>query len=84
LRIIAKMRKEIFKNPPVDMGRNLVCNPVTREAVNERTHQLAKLAGRKHPDITQADYEQAKEEITGESDKDKQNEALDAPQKKKR
>lgn len=57
--------------------------PVTRDEVNIRAHELAKLAGRTYPDVAQSDYEQAKEEITGESDRTRQNEALDAPRLKK-
>ncbi|MDA9764285.1 hypothetical protein N9C83_02875 [Opitutales bacterium] len=61
-----------------DKVENSASNPVTRKAVNERTHELAKLAKRTYPDITQGDYEKAKREITGETDIDKQNTALDA------
>ena len=58
--------------------------PVTRDEVNIRAHELAKLAGRTHPDVAQRDYEQAKEEVTGESDRIRQNEALDKTQRKSR
>jgi hypothetical protein len=39
---------------------------------------LAALAGRVHPQVSQADYEQAKREITGETEVDRQNTALEA------
>lgn len=62
---------------------NTASNPVTRKSVNERTHELALLAGRIHPKVTQVDYERAKREITGESDRNKQNAALDSTVQKK-
>ncbi len=58
--------------PPMAIRR------VTRDAVHTRTQELAALAGRVHPRVTQADYEQAKQEITGETEVDLQNAALDA------
>lgn len=45
---------------------------VTRESVQARTRELALLAGRAPPHVTQTDYEQAKRELTGESDPDRQ------------
>lgn len=42
--------------------------PVTRARVDARTRELALLAGRAPPYVTQSDYEQAKREVTGESD----------------
>lgn len=42
------------------------------ERVHARTEELALLAGRHGYEINQRDYEQAKREITGESDFDKQ------------
>lgn len=53
--------------------------PVTREMVYQRTHELAVLAGRDSRRIQQADYEQAKRELTGEMDSDRQQAVLDAP-----
>lgn len=44
----------------------------TREMVRERTEELATLSGRRSYDINQRDYEQAKRELTGERDSDKQ------------
>lgn len=52
-------------------------NRPTRASVNIRTHELALLAGRVPPYVTQGDYEQAKREITGETDRVLQNELLD-------
>jgi hypothetical protein len=49
-----------------------------RERVGLRTRELAALAGRSPLDITQTDYEQAKREVTGESQPDKQDVFLDA------
>ncbi|MES2657995.1 MAG: hypothetical protein V4689_05225 [Verrucomicrobiota bacterium] len=49
----------------------------TREMVRSRTCELASIAGRKPDQITQADYEQAKRELTGETDFDLQQQALD-------
>lgn len=51
--------------------------PVTRTEVNIRTHELAALAGRVPPYVTQKDYEQAKRDVTGETDRDRQNAMLD-------
>jgi len=53
---------------------------MTREAVNTRARELALLAGHNSFYVTQADYEQAKREVTGESDRDLQNAMLDAKQ----
>ena len=50
----------------------------SRAAVHLRTQELAALAGREHPQVSQADYEQAKREITGETQVDRQNAALDS------
>lgn len=52
--------------------------PATRAMVQIRTHELAVRAGRTAPHVTQFDYEQAKREITGESDLDRQNDILDS------
>lgn len=52
---------------------------VSRAAVHIRTQELAALAGRVAPQVSQADYEQAKREITGETEVNRQNAALDSP-----
>ena len=51
--------------------------PVTRQMVYARTIELACLAGRSSHEIRQFDYEQAKRELTGESDSDKQQAIFD-------
>lgn len=43
-----------------------------------RTQQLALRAGRVPPEVSQTDYEQAKRDITGETDVDRQNAVLDS------
>jgi hypothetical protein len=48
------------------------CSIVTREMVYERTRRLASSSGRGPQDINQADYEQAKRELTGETDAERQ------------
>ncbi len=60
------------QGPPVIIGL------VTRERVYQRTRELAALAGRIPLHIRQADYEQAKQEVTGETDNDRQLAMLDA------
>lgn len=51
---------------------------VTRERVHARTQEFAVRAGRRPPQVSQADYEQAKREVTGETEIDRQYAALDA------
>jgi hypothetical protein len=51
--------------------------PVTRQRVHARTCELAVLAGRVPPQVAQLDYEQAKRELTGETDPDRQEAILD-------
>ncbi len=51
--------------------------PVTRERVHARTRELALIAGRLPPHVTQSDYEQARREVTGESDFDRQEAMLE-------
>ena len=46
--------------------------------VHARTHELAEHAGRIPPYVEQSDYEQAKRELTGETDSDRQLAILDA------
>ena len=41
-------------------------SPVTRKMLHERTCEIARLAGRSAPYVTQDDYEQAKRELTGD------------------
>jgi hypothetical protein len=58
--------------------------PVTRDDVQARARELALIDGRTAPDVSQADYEQAKRELTGESDLDRQEAVLDALPEEKR
>jgi len=58
------------------IGNSTLLNP-TREMVRSRTCQLAIIAGRGAHQIRQSDYEQAKRELTGESDFDRQQAILD-------
>ena len=46
--------------------------------VDTRTHALAVKAGRIPPYVVQTDYEQAKRELTGETDPDRQLAVLDS------
>jgi hypothetical protein len=57
---------------------------VTRDMVHERARELAKISGRAPHDVSQSDYEQAKRELTGESDMDRQEEVLEALPESKR
>jgi len=59
--------------------RSSIANvPVTREMVHARTRELTLLAGRETRHVKQSDYEQAKRELTGESDLDRQDAMLAA------
>jgi hypothetical protein len=58
--------------------------PVTREMVHARAGELALIAGRTPPHMLQADYEQAKRELTGESDVDRQEALLESLPETKR
>jgi hypothetical protein len=62
--------------PPGYKALNAGATP--RAKVHARTRQLAQLAGRLPQAISQADYEQAKREVTGESDLERQGAVLDA------
>jgi hypothetical protein len=56
--------------------------PTIRERLRRRTRELAVRAGRSPQQISQLDYEQAKRELTGESDAGRQDSvllALDSP-----
>lgn len=52
--------------------------PPTRQMAQNRARELALLAGRGPLEVRQRDYEQAKRELTGESDVDRQNALLDS------
>ena len=57
---------------------------VTPEMVHTRARELVLLAGYAPPHVRQADYEQAKRELTGESDVDRQDAVLEALPEAKR
>ncbi len=59
-------------------GKPTVAAPVTRKMVQARTRELALIAGRTAPHVLQVDYEQAKRELTGASEPDRQEAILDA------
>ena len=46
--------------------------PNLRQRVNRRAHELAALAMRVTPCVVQSDYEQAKRDVTGETDRERQ------------
>ena len=58
--------------------------PVTRAMVQTRAQELAAIAGRSAADVSQVEYLQAKRELTGESDIDRQDAILDALPESKR
>lgn len=60
------------------VGDRSSLGPATRAQVNARAHELAVIAGRAPPYVTQADYQQAKREVTGETELDRQDAILDA------
>jgi hypothetical protein len=66
------LNKGVLTNNSAGIG------PVTREMVQARTRELAMIAGRIPPEVSQADYEQARRELTGESDLDRQDAILDS------
>ena len=47
-----------------------------RSLLHARARELASVAGRASPDVTQRDYERAKREVTGETDTDRQDARL--------
>jgi len=57
---------------------------VTRAMVNARAKELALMAGHPPGHVTQAEYERAKRELTGESDIDKQDAILESLPESKR
>jgi hypothetical protein len=71
-----------MKNNPIRKGVVLESiaeiESVTREDVHVRARELAFIDGRTASNVTQADYEQAKRELTGQSDLDQQEAVLDA------
>ena len=72
------LNQGIIANNTVGIGS------VTREMVRSRARELAMIAGHTPSHVTQADYERAKRELTGESDRDRQDAILDALPETKR
>jgi hypothetical protein len=70
-------RHPMSGNPPVPAGPTGTAGRVTREMVYARTRSLAVAAGRSALQISQADYEQARRELTGESEMARQEAKLD-------
>ena len=52
--------------------------PPTRKMVQARSRELALMAGRVPPHVTQADYEQAKRELMGEPDMNRREAILES------
>jgi hypothetical protein len=77
-----------MKKNPVNKGvltiKSAGIGTVTREMVQIRARELGRLAGHVNPEVRQADYEQAKRELTGESDVDRQDALLDSLPETKR
>lgn len=77
-----------MKKNPLNKGALTVnstgIGTVTREMVQARARELASLAGHTPPQVRQTDYEQAKRELTGESDMDRQDAVLEALPETKR
>ncbi len=59
------MNEARFYSAPASRGVRPL-GPVTRKMLHERTCEIARLAGRSAPYVTQDDYEQAKRELTGD------------------
>jgi len=53
--------------------------PATRATARARARELCAMAGRRLEQVTQADYERVKRELTGASDVDRQDALLDGP-----
>jgi hypothetical protein len=57
---------------------------VTRDMVDARARELSRMAGHPAGHVSQAEYERAKRELTGESDIDRQDAILEALPESKR
>ena len=71
-----------MKDPISPDGVNSIAAPAVplnlRARVHLRASELAKRCGRQPMSVSQSDYEQAKRELTGERDHDRQQFVLDA------
>ena len=65
-----------FRLPRPD-PKSAMTNLVTREMVRTRSHELVQRAGREPSEVTHRDYSQARQELTGESDLDRQEARMD-------
>ena len=78
----------LMKKNPLNQGvltdNSVGLGPVTRVMVQARTRELAVIAGRTPQQVSQADYERAKRELTGEADLDRQDAVLDGLPEEKR
>jgi hypothetical protein len=72
--------ENIQTSPGTPGGSVVVTRSISREMVHARTLELASIAGRNSHQIMQVDYEQAKRELTGETDFDRQQAVLDFPE----
>ncbi len=59
------MKIFVFRAAIPRQGAQAESGPVTRQMVQDRTRELAAIAGRTPPLVWQVDYEQAKRELTG-------------------
>jgi hypothetical protein len=77
-----------MKKNPLNKGvltsNSAEIGPPTREMVHVRARELAVIDGRSSQHVTQADMEQARRELTGETDIDRQEATLDALPESKR
>jgi hypothetical protein len=63
---------------PIPCHRFSGSGPATRALVRARAREVALLAGVVPPQVMQVHYEQAKREVTGESEPERQEAILDA------
>ena len=77
-----------MKNNPINKGiigeKFAGVGPVSKKMVRQRASELALIAGRPGNEVHEADYEQARRELAGESDIDKQDELLNSLPESKR
>jgi hypothetical protein len=77
-----RLRKLIMEQNPLNKGviteDFIGIGTVTRKMVRERARELALIEGRVPPHVLQVDYEQAKRELTGGSDIDSKEAALES------
>jgi hypothetical protein len=69
--------KTTFFPPGAIPDRQTCLFPATRQQVHIRTREIASISGRGPLEVSQNDYEQARREVTGESDGERQEAVLD-------